>query len=291
MVNGLANKTKNLDNGFFDGWAGAALGGALSGGMASSMAGAVSSHLPSANLDLSGGFSVGLSPSFAFGAQGLSFGANGSLNYERGNFAYGVSGGGSYGKSGITGHKGLTYRLGGGVSYFDGNTFASLSTIQYYGDNPQRTGTVGLGGMKNRVFYENDSHPGLTKAGLSDNGDRYRTAALVFQSGQFSAGFNLFTGDPGPSGRREFKEIDGRDTYIANNGFDPNKYRFGGLFLGYGSTRVGVNSEVVRHVIQNIIAHDLFTLKNSKWFERLPSRYPTKIYGGFYKTNIYSLWE
>jgi hypothetical protein len=54
MKNGLANKTKNLDNGFFDGWAGAALGGALSGGVASAMAGADSSHLPSANLDLGG---------------------------------------------------------------------------------------------------------------------------------------------------------------------------------------------------------------------------------------------
>ena len=107
-----------MDNGFFDGWAGAALGGALSGGMASSMAGAVSSHLPSANLDLGGGFSVGLSPAIDIGSNGFSASGNIGSGLKTGYFSAGVCGGIGYTNMslGANSAKGFTSSLGGGVS-------------------------------------------------------------------------------------------------------------------------------------------------------------------------------
>jgi len=140
--------------------------------------------------------------------------------------------------------------------------------------------------------YENDFHPVATPyLGASDSGDRFRSAAMRVSYGGYSAGFTLFTGDPGPVGNRPFKEIDGHDTYYKHVGYDPDQYRFGAAYLGYMNYRAGWNSEGIRHLIQNKVAHDFMTKGASKHFRRLPSGYPGSFYGGTHQTNKYSLWD
>lgn len=74
---------------------------------------------------------------------------------------------------------------------------------------------------------------------MSDNGDRFRSAALRISYGDFEAGFNLFTGDPGPPGTRQehVELIDGYDTYVGNDTYKPDQYRFGAAYVGYKGYR------------------------------------------------------
>ena len=79
--------------------------------------------------------------------------------------------------------------------------------------------------------------------------------------GKFTAGFNLFTG------RRNLKEDQSQEIITQVNCRDGNgvfhknsytneygpKYRLGALTVEYGVYRIGVNSEHVRHAIQNSI--------------------------------------
>ena len=293
-VNGIGNVAKG--NNFFDGWAGAALGGALSGGYLSAASGAASSHLPSANINLGGGFNLSISPGFMFGSQGSSIGVNVGASYTNGNFSIGASAGGSYGTSNITGKTGFSGLVGGGVSYGSDSFRGSLSSTQYFsGATSQRTATIGFDAGDFSWRYENDFHPLVTKyLKASDHGDRFRSAAMRFTYGEFSAGFTLFTGDPGLDEvtRQDYvKNIDGYPTYIGYGDNDPNQYRFGAAYFGYKSYRAGWNSEGVRHIIQNRFAHDFLSRGGPKHFRRLPSGYPGSFYGGVHRTNRISLWE
>ncbi len=97
--------------------------------------------------------------------------------------------------------------------------------------------------------------PGVPAA---DGGDRYRTAAARIKMGHFSTGINLFTGDPGLNPEiRKFDMINGQDTYILNDfGDNPDRYRAGVWYFGFGSFKIGKNSERNRHIFQNRFAHD-----------------------------------
>jgi hypothetical protein len=99
------------------------------------------------------------------------------------------------------------------------------------------------------VQYENDWPWG-------DGRDRFRTAALQLKYQDFSAGFNLYTGDPGPD---EYESVDyegGTYEYSTGGlGHSPDKYRAGVAYFGYREYKFGVNSEQVRDVIQNKIIH------------------------------------
>ncbi|HEB61515.1 MAG TPA: hypothetical protein ENI82_00030, partial [Bacteroidetes bacterium] len=195
--------------------------------------------------------------------------------------------------SSLTKSTGFGGRFGGGIAY-DGSFYASLSTMKYFGGGiSQRTGTIGLGGGGFKLHYENDFHVlGLTnKMKISDGGDRWRTAAITASYGDLSVGFTLFTGDPGPSGNRPFRNINGHYTYVAENGSSPDQYRFGAAFIGYKNYRAGWNSEGIRHVIQNRVAHDILTGGSAKWFKRLDPVYPGRFYGGIFNNSKYSLWE
>jgi RHS repeat-associated protein len=296
-VNGLANKTKNLDNGFFDGWAGAALGGALSGGVASAMAGAVSSHLPSANLDLGGGFSVGLSPAIAFGSNGFSASGNIGLGLKTGYFSAGVGGGIGYTNMslGANSAKGFTSSIGGGASFGGSDFNLGLYTNKTFGAGigQQIAGaSLGIGG--GRITYENDNAPfdKLGKLGnsLKDEGDRYRTNAfsISIYKGKFTGldlRLNMFTGEP--------NGIPTDPSYGYPQGYhtgDADNYRLGAISLGYNGYRVGHNSEGIRDLFQNKFAHQ--KVRRQPYFKRLSSGYP----GSFYSEtsrfiNPYSLWS
>jgi len=114
-----------------------------------------------------------------------------------------------------------------------------------------------------RAMYENDGNPILNK-GLGDASDSYRTAALNLSVGKFTAGFNLFTGNRTreyiPKGQSpENRSVDGFGRkytygYVTEEG---TKYRLGALKICYGDYRVGVNSEHVRHAIQDRVIHGL----------------------------------
>ncbi len=290
-VNGIGNELKGND--FFEGWFGAAIAGALSGGYGAAALSGVNSHLPSYNVNIGGGFSFGLSPSLLAGSQGLGIGINGTVSYTKGNFNLGISAGTSFTKSNITGKSGFSTVFGGGVAYESSNFYASLSTVAYKsGNTSQRTGTVGLGSGDFKLHYENDYHPGLSSnLPLNDKGDRFRTAALNISYKDISAGFTLFTGDPGPIRNREFENIGGNDTYIAHGKYNPDQYRFGAAYVGYKNYRAGWNGEGIRHIIQNRVAHDIMTKGESKHFSRFSSGYPGSFYGGTHRLNKYSLWQ
>jgi RHS repeat-associated protein len=118
----------------------------------------------------------------------------------------------------------------------------------------QRTNQITLGGPLINFKYENDFMFGLP----ADGGDRYRSAAGRLNIGLFNVGFNLYTGDPGlRDDDRKPEYVDGQLTYVKNaNGDDPDEFRSGVLYFGFGGFRIGRNSETVRHRIQNEFAHD-----------------------------------
>ncbi|MBC8053488.1 MAG: VCBS repeat-containing protein [Sphingobacteriaceae bacterium] len=172
-------------------------------------------------------------------------------------------------------------RTGGEVSYLG---LASFGSTHY--DSPgtefdQTIGNITLGIPGYNLKYENDWQPAVfNKLSLGliptpDGGDRSRTAALKLQAGPFSAGFNLFTGDPGLNDAdRRTQRINGRDTYVKNpsTGDDPDKYRAGVGYVGFGPFRIGVNSEGIRHQIQNRITHDGLQGGRTPWFRVLSIR-------------------
>lgn len=183
------------------------------------------------------------------------------------------------------------------VSFDDAKTSVSLGTNFWSGGvtdkKAQRTGMIGFRSGDFRMMYENDGGFGIKETGLGDRGDSYRTAALNMNIGDFSTGFNLFTG------RRTLKDQEKENIEIGKNFRDSNgvfhknsfvneqgtKYRLGALTIGYKSLRVGVNSEHIRHAIQNSFIHRLIgdgEFETTSWNWRLYSQYKT--------SNIFTSW-
>ncbi|WP_109301137.1 DUF6443 domain-containing protein [Aquimarina sp. AU474] len=223
----------------------------------------------SVDIPVTDNFSITLSPALVVGSDASSMGINATGNLELGDFTVSASLTGSYNNaaegSGLQGYSGVGTL---GVSYDDGNFGIGLSTSWHSNvtGNGKKTGKqrVGSGFLKYKDFsisYENDGWF-YDKIGLGDAGDSFRTAALSVGYGDYSVGFNLFTGyrnmseDPAV-----WKETNERDpifpvTYkygLVNE--EGTKYRMGALYLGYKNKRTGINSERVRHAIQNEFAH------------------------------------
>jgi hypothetical protein len=179
------------------------------------------------------------------------------------------------------------------VSFDDAKTSVSLGTNFWSGGvtdkKAQRTGMIGFRSGDFNISYENDG----SIFALGDGGDSYRTAALNMNIGDFSTGFNLFTG------RRTLKDQEKENIEIGKNFRDSNgvfhknsfvneqgtKYRLGALTIGYKSLRVGVNSEHIRHAIQNSFIHRLIgdgEFETTSWNWRLYSQYKT--------SNIFTSW-
>ena len=180
-------------------------------------------------------------------------------------------------------------------------------TSFYYNGQKQTTNAIILGNEKWSVAYENDYmfHLGdqLLMGFTADNGDRYRTAAAKIRIGiHFQIGVNLFTGDPGvdPASRRTFydpnvestyydEENGGRETYTTGaHGENPNEYRAGVFYVGFGPLRIGGNSEQIRNTFQNRFAHDLLCKGDSPYFEVLDR--PRQFYFYFGSGTGNTLW-
>ncbi|SNR79804.1 polymorphic toxin type 23 domain-containing protein [Flavobacterium sp. ov086] len=250
---------------------GAVIGG-ISGGlnpaslMGSSVGGAigtgfVAAFLPAYGVKV-GDWSFNISPAIAFGnVSGI--GASISATYNSGDFSFSAGVGimsnsnyNGFGKNGLEIRKSIL------AAYDDGKTGVSLGSNIWSGDFKQQTGSLGLHSGDFRAMYENDGSIGPG----GDGGDKYRTAALNLSIGKFNFGFSLFTGnrdydnEQGSIGsHRDPLQIDNYGRRMPN-GFAlerGTKYRMGTLTAGYEGYRIGVNSEHIRHAIQDQAIHNL----------------------------------
>jgi hypothetical protein len=285
-TNGIINHAKG--NNFFQGWGGAVFAGALSGGFGGAIGAGVSGHLPSANINLGGGFNLGISPAIAFGSNGYNISGNIGLGYTNNNFN--VSVGGNFGYTnmslGANSAKGWTGALGGGATVGGKNNFLGLYSNQTFGAGiGQRVGGIRGGLFGATISYENDGFPfgETTKSILGDNGDKWRSNAVSIGYRDVDLRINLFTGDPNG---KPTKPLFGYPKGVHTG--DANMYRLGALSLGVNGYRMGINSEFVRHIAQNIFAH--WMVREQPWFYKIPG--PGKFYSE-YSThqNPHSLWS
>jgi RHS repeat-associated protein len=181
------------------------------------------------------------------------------------------------------------YMLGAPIAYtYSGTTFNSKWS------GKQTTNLMTLGNPLFNVKYENDMKPtGIFKhipLVPKGDGDKYRTAAAQINIGPFGIGTNIITGDAGPdrTDPRYHPEIDGHETYVANNGYNPNSHRMGTFYFRIGPFRFGKNSENTRKIFQNQFAHDFLTRGGSKWFEVLDLK--PRWYWGFGYSGGGTLW-
>lgn len=187
-----------------------------------------------------------------------------------------------------TGKSGTELRGSAMAGYDDGKTGVSLGTNVFKGlggmsEFKQRTGILNFRVGSFSGSYENDGTP-FPKLGLSDGNDSYRTAAARIGVGDFSAGFNLFTGlrdkasYKDETSRMGVSQRHGDENATTGNygvkmphGFVTEKgpqYRMGAAYVGYGQAMIGITSDrYVRHPIQDIFAHH--TLSPQPGFQTL----------------------
>lgn len=190
---------------------------------------------------------------------------------------------------------GFEFRLGG--EWCIASWIGYSGTTFYQGKRNQTTNSIILGPYYGNVAYENDYMFNIGKyipfVPSADNGDRYRTAAARIRLGIISIGLNIFTGDPGVDHdvRQTFSDPDanGRETYtISANGDNPDEYRAGVLYVGFGPFKIGANSEQIRNIFQNRFAHDFLCQGDTPYFKVLDRPSQTYFYFGTETGN--SLW-
>lgn len=236
----------------------------------------ISSILPSWDISI-GNFDFSFSPSIAIG-KGWGFGANISATFRAGDFAISAGiGVMNYGAHAGSGNSGIEFRksIMGGFMGKQGNLELMVGTNMWSGLHGQKTGIVRFSSGDFSLSYENDGSPfdkdEVLGGILGDGNDRYRTAAVNLTIGEFSAGFNLFTGV-----RKSESYDNGWDNqmmdYVKKNGplrglggavypygiayEEGRQYRLGAAYVGWGNYRIGIDSDrYVRHPIQNILAH------------------------------------
>lgn len=173
-------------------------------------------------------------------------------------------------------YRGLELRAGMELTFF--GIFGISGTYYKSGDISQITNSIVIGNENWGVTYENDYmfHLGDNTLGLfaSDNGDRYRSAAVKIRFSKYCViGVNLFTGDPGLAHCNRNVYYDPRNnkaTYgMGRNGENPDEFRAGVLYVGYGPFRIGQNGEKIRNLFQNRFAHDFLCHGDSPYFRVL----------------------
>ena len=106
---------------------------------------------------------------------------------------------------------------------------------------------------------------------FGDGGDRFRTSHVRLNAGPLRVGQALFTGDPGLKKEDRDKEvINGKETYIKSPYGDPDKYRHGTFYFGFGPVEVGWDSEKTRNFFQNLVVHNLIGSPYFKDLSNLP---------------------
>ncbi len=209
-----------------------------------------------------------------FGAHQTGVGADVSVGVPKlSPVSYRRHWGASYYTKTYGGRSGWETRSGGEWTLF-GNISISGTT---FGGNlyprSQTTNSITLGNPIMSISYENDTDglslltnftlPGVP---VNDGGDAYRTAAVrVKWAGFFSAGMILHTGEWTSAPRRDGpdrfnRDFDGdgvNDTRAFEGGSIENPGEsYGVLYLGFGGIRLGLDTESIRHLFQNRVAHD-----------------------------------
>lgn len=173
-------------------------------------------------------------------------------------------------------YSGLELRTGMELFFF--GFFGISGTLFKSGEISQITNSIIVGNENCGITYENDYmfHLGDKTLGIfaSDNGDRYRSAAVKIRLFKFfEIGTNLFTGDPGESHLNRnvyYDPTNHKATYgTGRNGENPDEYRAGVLYVGYGPFRIGQNGEKIRNLFQNRFAHDFLCQGDSPYFKVL----------------------
>ncbi len=206
-------------------------------------------------------------------------------------------------KSAGSGLSGFESRSGAGVTIGGSDFRISSGVTNYGGINPQTTGTWGFGIRGFNISYENDDHGFFKDQGINiingDGGDRYRTAALKASyfdgTNTYSAGFNLFTGDPDSEGPRTNQKIKSsrNGLYFKTYDCEDHQWRMGAVYIGFNNYKFGLNSEIMRNWIQNEQIHDRFGKDAnhepiSKHFEVMDTR--MRLYFNNSSKNGFSLW-
>lgn len=184
-------------------------------------------------------------------------------------------------------HRGWEQRMG--IELYALGCCGLSSTCFSSGETSQITNAIIIGNENWGVTYENDYmfHLGDRILGVfaSDNGDRYRSAAAKIRIGPFiQIGVNLFTGDPGVSHNHRNVYYD-RETQkwtygTGRDGENPDEYRAGVFYIGFGPFRMGGNSEEIRNLFQNRFAHDFLCQGDSPYFKALNRPPQTYFYFG-----------
>ncbi len=159
---------------------------------------------------------------------------------------------------------GATLPIAGHVTY--GRTTYNSPGTKF----DQTIGVIRLGKPGFNIKTENDF--------FGDKGDKYRTGAGKIQIGMIHVGANMFTGEPNRTGRvGSTQVIEGNETYVPFNGYNPDEYRTGALYIRIGPFSLGNDSENTRHKIQNLIIHRKIT--GTPFFKKLNS--PDKFFFQF----------
>jgi hypothetical protein len=243
--------------------------GAIAGYAATGFVGSFMSF----NVDLGGGFSIGISPAIAFG-NSFSVGASLSVSYKKGSLSFSAAIAGTYyNKHAGSGVSGWGYRYSAMIAYDSKDFSIGVGTNVWKGVHAQQTGIIRLGSGDFSLTYENDGSPfakGPKWSHLGDNNDRWRTAAMTINVGDFHAGFNLFTGERKESSYTSHDPAEmekglqiGRFGEKMPYGYveeEGSRYRMGAAYIGWGNYRIGIDSDrYVRHPIQNIGAHGIIS--------------------------------
>ncbi len=242
------------------------------GNIASALAGGiVGAFLPSFNIPI-GDWNISVSATVAFG-NSFGIGSSLSVGYSDGNWNFSAGiGHTSYGNFNGFGN-GIELRKSILAAFDDGKTGFTYGTNFWTGKNgmkgfKQQTGIVGVRIGDFNIRYENDGSIGPA----GDGGDSFRSASLQLSINDYSMGFQLFTGYRNldeekltPEGYKGTPGTNLKDSFGRNlpNGAvleEGEPYRLGALSFGYKGYRIGVNSEKVRHAIQNHAVHN-FRLK------------------------------
>ncbi len=169
-----------------------------------------------------------------------------------------------------------------------GNLMLAIGGTKFGGTHGQHTGFITVGTEKVNYTFDNDVGK-LGPIPLGDNGDRWRTAGNRLHFYGIDLGLLMYSGDPGLKGedRETYINEAGNKVYEINgDGADPNSHRLGALYLGFGNTRVGYNSEAIRDAVQNEMIHKM---KDVPYFQVMELLKPG-MYGGFYSNNMYTTW-
>lgn len=210
----------------------------------------------------------------------------------------------NYGANATSGESGWEFRksIMAGTLGKKGNLGLMLGTNIWSGMYEQQTGIIRLASGDFSMTYENDGKP--FSGTLGDGADRYRTAAANIGIGDFSVGINLFTGLRDKDSYENFEnngKWDGVKGEIGHattkngitykNGLVYEKgpqYRLGAAYVGWGSYRVGVNSDrYVRHTIQNRWIHNS-NFAGQRAFEVVD--FSTKPYFQYQTRNKFTSW-